>query len=125
MSKTRRKKETPCDRGEHKMFDTLGGDKLCALGCGHRVEGAGNVVKPVEWTIGDWTVQFNHTVGECAKSFRPFTSEQIVEMVGLPSSEEKATASIGGLMNDMGRAGIIEKTGRSREGQVEWVGSHG
>jgi hypothetical protein len=22
--------------GEHKMFDTLGGDKLCALGCGLR-----------------------------------------------------------------------------------------
>lgn len=36
----RRKKQTPCDRGEHKMFDTLGGDKLCALGCGHRLKGA-------------------------------------------------------------------------------------
>jgi len=40
--KKRRKKETPCDRGEHQMFDTLGGDKLCALGCGYRIEGAGS-----------------------------------------------------------------------------------
>jgi hypothetical protein len=118
----KRKKETPCDRGEHKLFDTLGGDKLCALGCGLREEGAGNVAEPAEWTVGDWVVQFNHTVTECAKSFRPFTSEQIVEMVGLPSHEDKAKAAIGGLMNDLARADVIEKTGSSREGQLEWVG---
>ena len=122
MPKSRRKKETPCDRGEHNMFDTLGGDSLCALGCGHRVVGGGDIVEPTEWTVGDWTVQFNHTVSECAKSYRPFTSEQIVEMVGLPSYKDKAKAAIGGLMNDLARSGVIEKTGRSREGKVEWVG---
>jgi len=42
MAGTKRRKETPCDRGEHVLFDTLGGDKLCALGCGHRIEGAGS-----------------------------------------------------------------------------------
>jgi hypothetical protein len=122
MATKRKKKETPCDRGEHKLFDTLGGDQLCALGCGLRIEGEGKVAEPVEWTVGDWVVQFNHTVGECAKSFRPFTSEQIVEMVGLPTHKDKAKAAIGGLMNDLGRSGVIEKTGRSREGNVEWVG---
>jgi hypothetical protein len=33
MPKRKRKKDEPC---EHSMFDTLGGDRLCALGCGLR-----------------------------------------------------------------------------------------
>lgn len=40
MGLAKKKKETPCDRGEHQMFDTLGGDQLCALGCGRRLKGA-------------------------------------------------------------------------------------
>jgi len=40
-----KKKETPCDRGEHKMFNTLGGDKLCALGCGYREVGKAATLK--------------------------------------------------------------------------------
>lgn len=32
----KKKREAPC---EHMMFDTLGGDKLCAKGCGLRVKG--------------------------------------------------------------------------------------
>ena len=44
-SVAKRKKETPCDRGEHKMFDTLGGDSLCALGCGFRKVGGAEDLK--------------------------------------------------------------------------------
>jgi len=41
----RRKEKTPCDLGDHQLFDTLGGDQLCALGCGYRVVGGASKLK--------------------------------------------------------------------------------
>lgn len=41
----KKKKKTPCDLGNHKLFDTLGGDKLCSLGCGYREVGVAEDLK--------------------------------------------------------------------------------
>ncbi len=135
----RRKKETPCDRGEHKMFDTLGGDGLCALGCGFRKKGGGTLkaegMKGAESAhdIQDWKEEFNRTVVACALSQRPFTSEHIIAMIGLPRVEVRTNANnaVGAMMNSAAKRGIIKKTGNhvlskrpSSHGAelTEWVG---
>ncbi len=136
----RRKKETPCDRGEHKMFDTLGGDKLCALGCGSREKGGGTLkaegMKGAENArdIQDWKEEFNRTVAACALSQRPFTSEHIIAMIGLPRVDVRTNANnaVGAMMNSAAKRGIIKKTGNhvlskrpSSHGAelTEWIGA--
>jgi hypothetical protein len=135
------KKKTPCDSGQHKLFDTLGGDQICALGCGYRVKDAGEQLKQdgMERAKGardiqEWKEEFNNTVAECAKNGLPFTSEHITMIVGLPRKEVEMNANnaVGAMMNGAAKRGVIKKTGRRVSSRrptshgaelTEWMGA--
>lgn len=135
-----KKKKTQCDYGDHKLFDTLGGDKVCALGCGYREKGGGTLKKEgmrrAEYAgdVTEWRTEFKTTIRECAKSQRPFTSEHIIAMIGLPRAEvsQHANNAVGAMMGAAARTGVIRKTGKhvpskrpSSHGAelTEWIGN--
>jgi len=101
------------------MFDTLGGDKLCALGCEYREKGGGTLktegmkIAESAYDVMGWREDFNRTVVACALSQRPFTSEHIIAMIGLPRGDVRTNANnaVGAMMNSAAKRGIIKKTG--------------
>lgn len=84
----------------------------------------------------DWQREFRKQVWALAVARRPFTSEDVVAVVGLPSGEveKDGNNAVGAMMNACARDGWIRKTGnrvlstrRSSHAAelTEWVGGAG
>ena len=63
--------------------------------------------------LAEWKREFKRTVVELASAGDPFTSEDVVERIGLPTGEIAlhANNAVGAMMNAMARKKIIKKTG--------------
>lgn len=60
-----------------------------------------------------WQERFESTVTQLCKSGRPFTSEDVVSLVGLPNQSVGANKNnaVGAMMNALARRKVIRKTG--------------
>jgi hypothetical protein len=61
----------------------------------------------------EWQSAFRKEVRTLAATRMPFTSEDVVEIVGLPSGEigKDANNAVGAMMNALAKEGVIAKTG--------------
>jgi hypothetical protein len=64
--------------------------------------------------LNEWKAAFRNAVWNASRSEIPFTSEDILEVVGLPSGEigQHANNAVGAMMNSCAKKGWIHKTGR-------------
>ena len=61
--------------------------------------------------VQEWKVQFRKRAMFLAATGDPFTSEDIIEYVGLPrDSEMNANNAVGAMMNALAKEGVIRKT---------------
>ncbi len=62
----------------------------------------------------EWQSAFCKEVGTLAATRLPFTSEDVVAVVGLPSGEigKDANNAVGAMMTSLAKQGVIRKTGR-------------
>jgi len=85
--------------------------------------------------LADWKDAFYKAAERLGRSGDAFTSEDVLEIVGLPTGEigQHANNAVGAMMNALARRGVIRKTGRhvpskrpSSHGTEinEWVGVH-
>lgn len=67
-------------------------------------------------TIEEWKEQFRSATVTLAKSGNGFTSEDVLDRVGLPSGTIKSNANnaVGAMMNGLARRGVICKTTERR-----------
>lgn len=94
------------------------------------------LMKADENARAEYKAKFYSALIELAVSGEPFTSEDIIEMIGLPRTQIQANRNnaVGALMNGAARRGLIRKTGmrvlstrpRSHGAELaEWVGTMG
>lgn len=67
-------------------------------------------------TLDEWKAEFNKAVDLLCESRVTFTSEDVLDLVGLPSGTIKSNANnaVGAMMNALARSGEIRKTGERR-----------
>ena len=93
-------------------------------------EGMARALQPQE--VADWKEQFRVGVMSLADRGTPFTSEDVINAVGLPREvQQNRNNAVGAMMSAMARRGLIRKTGRRVQSQrpsshcaeiLEWVG---
>ena len=61
----------------------------------------------------EWQVRFESVVAQLSMSGKPFTSEDVVSLVGLPNQSigPNKNNAVGAMMNGLGRRKVIRKTG--------------
>lgn len=90
----------------------------------------------IEHAEADWKSRFASTVARLASYGVPFTSEDVLEVVGLPTGSigVNRNNAVGAMMNAAARAGVIRKTGRRLHSKrtvshgaelTEWIGRRG
>jgi hypothetical protein len=64
--------------------------------------------------INEWKRRFRRAVTLLAAEGNTFTSEDVIELVGLPRENVKKDRNnaVGAMMNGMAKRGVIRKTGR-------------
>ena len=93
-------------------------------------EGMARALQPQE--VADWKEQFERSVITLARRGVPFTSEDVIDAVGLPRDvKQNRNNAVGAMMSAMARRGFIRKTGRHIQSQRhvshcreirEWIG---
>ena len=83
--------------------------------------------------LAEWKLEFRQVAHRLALSGRPFTSEDIVDVVGLPSGEHEQNKNnaVGTMMMTLHREKAIKKTGKkarqrsrvSHSTTTVWVGA--
>lgn len=65
-------------------------------------------------TLDEWRERFRRAVEALARDGRTFTSEDVVDLVGLPAGEHGTNRNnaVGAMMNGLARRGVIRKTDR-------------
>lgn len=115
-----------------KMFSKGGQGTLFDLGKGKSLRDQG---EEQALTAADeaWRVHFEMVVERLADSKRPFTSDDVVQVTGLPHrSSANRNNAVGALMAAMAHRGVIVKTGRIVQARRvlsharelrEWIGA--
>lgn len=84
-------------------------------------------------TYDEWQLSYREQVRTLAATRMPFTSEDVIAVVGLPSGGigKDANNAVGAMMTAMAKEGVIKKTGRRVQSQrpsshgaelTEWEG---
>lgn len=70
-------------------------------------------------TLEEWKEEFTKAATWLASGHETFTSEDVLDLVGLPSGTIKSNANnaVGAMMNGLARRGVIGKTGERRPSQ--------
>lgn len=65
----------------------------------------------------EWKIQFREQVWKMAKTGQRFTSEDVIEIVGLPAGKVSTNANnaVGAMMNALAKRNIIKKTNERRK----------
>ena len=77
-------------------------------------EGMRKALIPQE--LSDWKIQFRQRAWQLAQTGQRFTSEDIIETVGLPTGDIgiNANNAVGAMMNALAKRNIIKKTNERR-----------
>lgn len=81
-----------------------------------------------------WKARYKEAVRNLARQRRPFTSEDVIAIVGLPAGdvEMNANNAVGAMMTGLAKAGVICKTGERVQARrpsshgaelTEWIGT--
>lgn len=87
---------------------------VCNPGLELKRTGMARALKPD--LLAEWKQNFRDAVHVLAREGYPFTSEDVIERVGLPSGDvgTNANNAVGAMMNGLARKGVIRKTGERR-----------
>jgi len=89
-------------------------------------------IKALKNVPDGYRMAFERVVRSLAATYKPFTSEDIIEEIGTPSEGSNRNNAIGALMSAAAQSGIIKKSGfatakrQSSHGRIihVWVGIH-
>lgn len=95
---------------------------------------AGQTLALSKPTLELWKAKFKESVRTFARTRQPFTSEDVIAVVGLPCGDVAMNANnaVGAMMTALAKKGVIHKTGnrvqsrrKSSHGAelTEWIGS--
>jgi len=107
-------------------------DTLFDLELGQRAKSAGQRLAEYADRAWPWTGRAERAIRELAELGTPFTADDLIRKVGLPSSGPNNNNAVGSVFSSAAKRGLIERTGHYRQSRralahgrmiAVWVGT--